>query len=153
MAKVVPFTTVRRKNLAHKEKPDLYYARAKSSRYVDIDELSERIQRSCTVNGADVVAVLYALQDEMAECFKYGEMVHLGKIGSFQVTLASTGMENEKDVKEHVIRGARICFRPGAEIKAVLNTLIFSKLKAEGEKEPEEKPDPDPDPEAPDPSA
>lgn len=53
-----------------KEKPDMYYALTKSSGEIDIDEMAERIQRSSTVNWADVLCVLRALQTEMIESFK-----------------------------------------------------------------------------------
>ena len=83
MAKVFSFTSVLRKNMMEKDKPDLYYALAKSSGEIDIDEMAERIQRSSTVNWADVVCVLRALQTEMIDSFKKGEIVRLGNIGSF----------------------------------------------------------------------
>ena len=70
MAKVFSFTSVLRKNMMEKDKPDLYYALAKSSGEIDIDEMAERIQRSSTVNWADVVCVLRALQTEMIDSLR-----------------------------------------------------------------------------------
>ena len=147
MAKVFSFTSVLRKNMMEKDKPDLYYALAKSSGEIDIDEMAERIQRSSTVNWADVVCVLRALQTEMIDSFKKGEIVRLGNIGSFYVTLRSNGVLVQKDVKEGLIKGA-------------LKTLDFSKYKpenSEGDKTDPENPKPKPDPddgdeEAPDPT-
>ena len=143
MAKVFSFTSVLRKNMLDKEKPDLYYALAKSSGEIDIDEMAERIQRSSTVNWADVVCVLRALQTEMIESFKRGGIVRLGDIGSFYVTLRSSGVLIQKDVKEGVIKGA-------------LKTLTYSKYKSESnEANPDDKPGPNPDDgngEAPDPA-
>ena len=145
MATVFSFTSVLRKNMLDKEKPDLYYALAKSSGEIDIDEMAERIQRSSTVNWADVVCVLRALQTEMIESFKRGEIVRLGDIGSFYVTLRSSGVLIQKDVKEGVIKGARVRFRPGKEIKAALKTLTYSKYKSESnEANPDDKPAPNP---------
>ena len=126
MAKVFSFTSVLRKNMMEKDKPDLYYALAKSSGEIDIDEMAERIQRSSTVNWADVVCVLRALQTEMIDSFKKGEIVRLGNIGSFYVTLRSNGVLVQKDVKEGLIKGARVRFRPGKEIKDALKTLDYS---------------------------
>ena len=40
MAKVFSFTSVLRKNMMEKDKPDLYYALAKSSGEIDIDAVS-----------------------------------------------------------------------------------------------------------------
>ena len=145
MAKVFSFTSVLRKNMMEKDKPDLYYALAKSSGEIDIDEMAERIQRSSTVNWADVVCVL---------------RVRLGNIGSFYVTLRSNGVLVQKDVKEGLIKGARVRFRPGKEIKDALKTLDYSKYKpesSEGDKTDPENPKPKPDPddgdeEAPDPT-
>lgn len=131
MAKVFLFTSVLRKNMLDKEKPDMYYALAKSSGEIGIDEMAERVQRASTVNWADVVCVLRALQTEMIDSFKKGEIVRLGDIGSFYVTLRSTGVLIQKDVKEGAIKGARVRFRPGKEIKEALKTLVYSKLKQE----------------------
>lgn len=163
MAKVFSFTSVLRKNMLDKEKPDMYYALAKSSGEIDIDEMAERIQRSSTVNWADVVCVLRALQTEMIESFKKAEIVRLGDLGSFYVTLRSSGTLIPKDVKEALIKGARVRFRPGKEIKNALKTLSYSKYKPEGsdgDKSDPEKPggNPDPNPggddgETPDPAA
>ncbi len=148
MAKVFSFTSVLRKNMMEKDKPDLYYALAKSSGEIDIDEMAERIQRSSTVNWADVVCVLRALQTEMIDSFKKGEIVRLGNIGSFYVTLRSNGVLVQKDVKEGLIKGARVRFRPGKEIKDALKTLDYSKYKpesSEGDKTDPENPKPKPD--------
>ncbi|WP_289415436.1 DNA-binding protein, partial [Bacteroides acidifaciens] len=140
----------------------------KSSGEIDIDEMAERIQRSSTVNWADVLCVLPALQTEMIESFKKAEIVRLGGLGSFYVTLRSSGALIPKDVKEGLIKGARVRFRPGMEIKNVLKTLEYSKYKPEnsdgdknnGDKNDPEKPDgtPNPNPggddgETPDPAA
>lgn len=163
MAKVFSFTSVLRKNMMEKDKPDMYYALAKSSGDIDIDEMAERIQRSSTVNWADVVCVLRALQTEMIESFKKGEIVRLGNLGSFYVTLRSAGALIQKDVKEGLIKGARVRFRPGKEIKKALKALEYGKYKPEGDKDDPENPDsgekPGPNPggggsgEAPDPAA
>ena len=168
MAKVFSFTSVLRKHMLDKEKPDMYYALTKSSGEIDIDEMAERIQRSSTVNWADVLCVLPALQTEMIESFKKAEIIRLGGLGSFYVTLRSSGALIPKDVKEGLIKGARVRFRPGMEIKNVLKTLEYSKYKPEnsdgdknnGDKNDPQKPDgtPNPNPggddgETPDPAA
>lgn len=158
MAKVFLFTSVLRKNMMDKGKPDMYYALAKSSGEIGIDEIAERIQRSSTVNWADVLCVLRALQTEMIDSFKKGEIVRLGDLGSFYITLQSTGTLVQKDVKEGLIKGARVRFRPGREISDALKTLSYSKIKVEGSTEDPDNPNnPDPNPdgggEAPDPTA
>lgn len=155
MAKVFPFTTVLRKNMVDKEKPGMYYAYAKANGDIELDEMAERIQRSSTVNQADVECVLRALLTEMIDSLQRGEIVRMGGIGSFYVTLRSTGILIQKDVKDNQIIGARVRFRPGKEIRNAMKTLVFSKHKEKEDKVPPVEPDPkpEPDPEAPDPAA
>lgn len=152
MARVFPFTTMLRRNMIDKEKPNLYYAIAKSSGDIDIDEMAERVQRASTVNWADVLCVLRALQTEMIDSFKKGETVRLGDLGSFYVTLRSGGTLLQEDVKGNLIAGARIRFRPGQELLNAMKTLTYSKYKTEKKEgettdpdHPDEKPDPNPD--------
>ena len=79
----------------------------------------------------------------MIDSFKKGEIVRLGNIGSFYVTLRSNGVLVQKDVKEGLIKGARVRFRPGKEIKDALKTPDFSKYKpenSEGEQDRSGKP-------------
>lgn len=161
MARVFPFTTMLRKNMIDKEKPDLYYAIAKPSGDIDIDEMAERIQRASTVNWADVLCVLRALQTEMIDSFKRGETVRLGDLGSFYVTLRSSGTLVQEDVKSPLIIGARVRFRPGKEILNAVKTLTYSKYRPDKKEDAATDPDaPDPNPdeggdsgEAPDPTA
>ncbi len=146
MAKTFQFTSTLRRNMLDKDRPGKYYALAKWSGDTDIPEMAERIERSCTVNHADVLGVLRALQTEMIESFKRGEIVRFGDIGSFYVTLHSAGTEQEKDVSVSLIKSARVRFRPGKEIKDALKTLAYSKYRLDdGEKEAgedEEQPEP-----------
>lgn len=159
MARVFPFTTMLRKNMIDKEKPDLYYAIAKSSGVIDIDEMAERVQRASTVNWADVLCVMRALQTEMIDSFKRGETVRLGDLGSFYVTLQSGGTLLQEDVKSPLIIGARVRFRPGKEILNTVKTLTYGKYRPDKKEDGSTDPDaPDPNPdggggEAPDPTA
>ena len=49
--------------------------------------------------------------------------------------LRSNGVLVQKDVKEGLIKGARVRFRPGKEIKDALKTLDYSKYKPESSEE------------------
>ncbi len=141
MAKVFQFTTAFRRNMMEEGKPGLYYALAKSTGDVSLDEMSERIQRSCTVNRADVLCVLRALQTEMIDSLQRGEIVRFGDIGSFYVTLHSSGVPLQKDVSVSLIKGARIRYRPGKELRNALKTLTYGKYRAEADEEVPDEPE------------
>lgn len=61
MSKSVSYSVVPRKNPQEPEAGVRFYAQAQASGDVTVREMSERIQRTCTVTRADVAAVLTAL--------------------------------------------------------------------------------------------
>ena len=143
MARNVTYSVVPRINPRDKEAAPKFYARAQASGDIDIREMSERIQQSCTVTKADVQAVLVALEDVIIDALKSGEIVRLGDLGAFQIGLSSKGAETEEDYTASLIQKARINFRPGQALSGILTTLSYSKVakrptKADGEAETEE---------------
>ncbi|MFA9392701.1 MAG: HU family DNA-binding protein [Prolixibacteraceae bacterium] len=104
-----------------------YYGSSITTRKIGIDELSQAIARSSTVARADVYAVLVALIDEALVMLSNGNQLELGKLGTLTVNLRSEGAETEDDFSTSQIKGAKVIYRPGAELKAMLSTLKFEK--------------------------
>ena len=100
--------------------------------------MSERIQSSCTVNKADVYAVLVALEDVVAEAIQNGEIVRLGELCTLQVSLSGKGALTEEDYDTSLIKRAKINFRPGPALANALASLTFSKVAIKYAKEAEE---------------
>ena len=96
MARSVTYSVVPRHNPSEKGTPPKYYAQAQARGDVSIREMSERIQSSCTVNKADVYAVLVALEDVVAEGIQNGEIVRLGDLCTLQVSLSGKGPSPRK---------------------------------------------------------
>ena len=136
MARFVTFSVVPRKNPINKDAPVKFYAQAQSSGDVDVVEMSDRIERSCTVNSADVLAVLKALEDEIIVGLQKGEIVRLGSIGTFQIGLRSGGVEKEEDFKSVLIKKARVNFRAGKRLRDTLKTLDYGKVSTRAAKTP-----------------
>ena len=67
MSKSVSYSVVPRKNPQEPEAGVRFYAQSQASGDVTVREMSERIQRTCTVTRADVAAVLTALEDVIVE--------------------------------------------------------------------------------------
>ena len=142
MARNVTYSVAPRINPRDKEAAPKYYGRVQANGDVNIREMSERIQQTCTVHKADVQAVLLALEDTITDALKGGEIVRLGDLGTFQIGLSSGGALTEDDYNTSLIKKARINFRPGIALSGILTTLSFSKVakrpvKAEDEEEPE----------------
>ena len=138
MARSVTYSVVPRRNPSEKGTPPKFYAQAQARGDVNIREMSERIQSSCTVNKADVYAVLVALEDVVAEAIQNGEIVRLGELCTLQVGLSGKGALTEEEYNDNLIKRAKINFRPGKVLAGALDTLSFSKVPIKYVKEAEE---------------
>ncbi len=104
-----------------------YYASPVVSGELTLAGLTKSIERSCTVNGADIRAVLYAMVDVMKDSLADGNIVRLGELGSLRVSFSSDGKATANEVNASCITGARVLFTPGKDIKAMLQTVTYEK--------------------------
>ena len=141
MARTVNYTVVPKINPRDRESEAKFYGNVKSSGDINIREMAERIQGSCTVTKADVYAVLVALEDVIAESIQKGEIVRLMDIGTFRVGISTKGALKEEDFNDALIKKTRILFRPGSVLQNALAQLNFTKVKRVVEPEEEEDPD------------
>ena len=139
MARNVTYSVSPRINPRDKEAAPKFYGHVQASGDIDLREMSERIQATCTVHKSDVFAVLVALEDVITEALKSGEIVRLGDLGTLQIGISSKGAETEEDFSDALIKKARINFRPGSAIVGVLSNLTYSKVKPRYTKEDKEK--------------
>ena len=128
MARNVTYSVVPRINPREKNDPPKYYAQAQASGDVNIREMSERIQASCTVTKADVYAVLVSMEDVIIDALKSGEIVRLGDLGTFQIGVSGKGTLTEEEYDSSLIQKARINFRPGIALSGMLTTLSYAKV-------------------------
>ena len=137
MARNVTYSVSPRINPRDKEAAPKYYGHVQANGDVNLREMSERIQASCTVTKADVYAVLVALEDVITDALKGGEIVRLGDLGTFQIGISSKGAATEEDYSDSLIRKARINFRPGSALVGILSNLTFQKVAVKYGKEEE----------------
>ena len=129
MARNVTYSVSPRINPRDKEAAPKFYGHVQASGDIDIREMSERIQQTCTVHKSDVFAVLVALEDVITEALKGGEIVRLGDLGTLQIGISSKGAITEEDFSDALIHKARINFRPGSALMGALTNLTFAKVK------------------------
>ena len=138
MARSVTYSVVPRRNPSEKGTPPKFYAQAQARGDVDIREMSERIQQSCTVHKSDVYAVLVALEDVISEAIQNGEIVRLGELCTLQVSLSGKGALTEEDYNTSLIKKKRINFRPGKVLANAMASLNFTKVEIKYPKDEEE---------------
>ena len=137
MARTVTYSVVPRINPREKNDPPKYYAQAQARGDLNIREMAERIQSTCTVHKTDVYAVLVALEDVVKEAIQNGEIVRLGELCTLQVSLSWKGTLTEKEYDDSLIKKAKIIFRPGTILAGALETLKYSKVAIKYPKETE----------------
>jgi predicted histone-like DNA-binding protein len=107
-----------------------FYARAQSVGELSFSKLCVRISDRCTATKADVMASLEGCIAVIKQAMEDGFIVRLGDFGSFQLSLTSEGAATAKEFESSNIKGAKILFRPGADIKTMYSTLEYEKVDA-----------------------
>lgn len=91
-----------------------YYPSLISVKPIPVREIIENISTRCTVNRADVRAVIIALEEVILEHVLHGHSVRLGDLGSFRPTIKSSGSLKKEDVSARNVSALRVRFQPGA---------------------------------------
>ncbi|MAB67216.1 MAG: DNA-binding protein [Bacteroidetes bacterium] len=104
-----------------------FYASLISSGSLGIEALTDRIQQMSTVTGADIRAVLYAIADIVPQLLSEGQIVTIGDLGNFRLSVSSEGSDTEEEVTKANIRKSRILFRPGSKFANMLSNLEYEK--------------------------
>jgi len=125
---MITYTIVPKGNPSKPDEPKKFYAQAKASGELTFRKLSKEIaEGSTTVSDTDVLAVLNDLTKILKRHLDNGEIVRFGDFGAFQVSLSSSGAESESKFNASMIRSAKVNFRPGLDLKEMLNNLKFVK--------------------------
>ena len=138
MARTVTYSVVPRINPREKNDPPKFYAQAQARGDVNVREMAERIQATCTVHKTDVYAVLVALEDVVKEAIQNGEIVRLGELCTLQVSLSGKGTLTEEEYDDSLIKKAKINFRPGTILADALESLKYSTVPIKYPKEEKE---------------
>ena len=126
----VTYNLVQRGNPAKKEEPKKFYAQAKKRSELTFRQLAKEISEgSTTVSDSDVLAVLNDLTKVLRRHLSNGEIVRFGDFGSFQITLTSDGATSEEKFNSSMIKNPKVAFRPGIDLKEMLATLQYEKVK------------------------
>jgi predicted histone-like DNA-binding protein len=123
----VKFKAVQRPNPKNPAEPAKFYASAVSSGKCDIDKLSRIISKNSTVSRTDVYAVIMGLLDAVTDELSDGNIIYMGKLGSFSIGIKSAGVATATELTGAAIKSAKINYRAGAELKNMTKTLSFTK--------------------------
>ena len=126
----ISYVIVERGNLQDREAPKKSYAQAKGSGVLTLKKLGKEIaEGSTTVSDTDVLAVLNDLTKLLKRHLDNGEIVRFGDFGTFQISISSDGAESPEKFHQSMIKKPKVTFRPGVDLKEMLNNLKYEKAK------------------------
>lgn len=133
----VQYVLIEKGNPSKPEEPKKYYAQAKSSGEITYKTLAKEIASRSSLNAGDVFNVLEVLTQVMNREISDGRIIRLGDFGSLQLSLSSEGVDVAEKFNASHIRGNKILFRPGKDLKAIMNNLEYKKVAEIAESEEE----------------
>lgn len=92
------------------------YGRAVVTDVVYTKQIAEKITQRCTVTEPDVLAVINALETEIANHLAQSIRVVLDGFGSFKVGLTTTPADTAKKFTSNNIKGMHVIFQPYTEM-------------------------------------
>jgi predicted histone-like DNA-binding protein len=105
-----------------------FYAIPVQDREISLEGMTKFIEKTSTVNGADIRAVLYATVEEAVSGLEDGKIIRLGDLGSLRVTLSSEGKDTPEEVTSSAVKKASVIFTPGKKLREMLKNLKFTKV-------------------------
>ena len=109
-----------------------YYASAPVSGMMDFDSICELIADRSTASDGDV-ALVVGLIRAMEEALLRNEVVQLGRLGNFRLSIGSSGTVEEKDFQANMIRKPKIIFTPGDKLRAMIEKVSLERIGKEPE--------------------
>jgi predicted histone-like DNA-binding protein len=104
-----------------------YYASPVHGKEITLEGLTKAIEKTSTVNGADIRAALYAMVEEAVNGLEDGRIIRLGDLGSLRITLSSEGKNTPEEVTAAAVKKAGVIFTPGAKLQSMLKAAKFTK--------------------------
>ena len=125
----VPIIAVANSNPLDSSSSLRYFPRAVQSDVIDLDQLTEQISTSTTLTETDCQAVVYSLVHHISKALQDGNIVRLGHLGSFQISVKGTSSDTAEEVSTKNISSASIVYRPGPRFKKLLKNLEYKRRR------------------------
>ena len=123
---MVKLKKVLKKNPQEPEMAPKYYASAMHGAKFELDSLASAVAERCSLRRADVYGVLVGLMDIIPNELVNGNIISLGQLGSFYISVKSEGAETEEGLTPGSVSGTKIQYRPTKELKKKLRMVDVS---------------------------
>jgi predicted histone-like DNA-binding protein len=123
------YRIIRRGNPANPAAPKKQYASAVNAGKFTLKNFAKEIAGRSSLTRGDIENVLNNFVDVLPTFLKLGVSVKLGDFGTLRVIPVSEGVEEDKAFTVANIKGAKVIFTPGVELKKSLEDITFEEEK------------------------
>jgi predicted histone-like DNA-binding protein len=117
---------VARKNPQKPTEPPKYYLNVISQGKVNLDDICKRVAHASTLSRGDLYNAVLGVVDEILFNMDEGNIVEVGKLGTFRQTVESKGVATLEEVSTHQVTKVNIRFRPGSELVGTAKNVKMS---------------------------
>ncbi len=117
------YKLIARANPQNKAAAPKYYVVPVHAGEKDLKQLSQEIADLSSLSPGDVYNVLINLVAIMPKHMRDGFKVSLGDFGSFKNSFSSEGVEDPKKFNASMIRGKKVLYRAGKDVKKGLDDM------------------------------
>jgi predicted histone-like DNA-binding protein len=129
------YKTVSKMNPQDRSAARKYYAHPVYTGEIDLKRVASEIAALSSLSSGDVHNVLINFTEALPKYLKDGYKLRLGDFGIFKVSFSSEGVDDEKQIMPTHIRGRKVLYVPGKDIKTSLAGMHFEALKPSNSEE------------------
>ncbi|MDR2148558.1 MAG: HU family DNA-binding protein [Tannerella sp.] len=119
------FKVIERNNPQQPTAPKKQYASPVNAGKFTIKDFAKEIAGRSSLSRGDIENVLSNFVEELPTFLKLGLSVKLGDFGTFRLNLQSEGVEPGQKFTAANIKGVKVIFTPGSELKTSLADTTF----------------------------
>jgi predicted histone-like DNA-binding protein len=123
------YKVVKKANPQQPDAPKKQYASPVNAGRFTVKNFATEIAGRSSLTRGDIENVLTNFLDELPTFLKLGLSVKLGNFGTMRLTLSSEGVEDGQPFTASKIKGVKVIFTPGTELKESLKDITFEEVK------------------------
>ena len=108
--------------------PEVFILQPRVKAELTMRELCYRINQSCSLTEADVLACISQLNHQVWEALQQGYKVNLGDLGSFKMAVQSASKPQPSDLTKTDVRKFKINYQPSKRLKHQLKNGLDMKI-------------------------
>jgi predicted histone-like DNA-binding protein len=123
------YRIVRKGNPSNPEAPKKKYASAVNTGKFTLKNFSKEIAGRSSLTRGDIENVLNNFVEVLPTFLKLGMSISLGDLGALRLATLSEGVDEDKEFTVANIKGVKVIFTPGVELKKSLENITFEEEK------------------------